>query len=38
MALNKCEPKPKEVIAISAAAGAVGNVVGQLAHLKVREL
>jgi NADPH-dependent curcumin reductase CurA len=35
ISLNKCEPKEKEIIAVSAAAGAVGNLVGQLAKLKV---
>jgi NADPH-dependent curcumin reductase CurA len=35
MTFNMCNPKPNEVIAISAAAGAVGNLVGQLAKLKV---
>jgi NADPH-dependent curcumin reductase CurA len=33
--LNRiCEPKPGETIAVSAATGAVGSVVGQLAKLK----
>lgn len=34
ISLEKCNPKPNETIAISAAAGAVGNLVGQLAKLK----
>lgn len=32
--LKKCEPKSGEVVLVNAAAGAVGNVVGQIAKLK----
>ena len=33
--LNKCSPKKGEIVVVSAAAGAVGHVVGQLAKAKV---
>jgi NADPH-dependent curcumin reductase CurA len=33
-----CEPKSGEIVVVSGAAGAVGNVVGQLAKIKVRIL
>ena len=36
ISFNKCEPKEKEIIAVSAAAGAVGNLIGQLAKQKVQ--
>lgn len=32
--LNECHPKPREILLVTAAAGAVGSVVGQLAKLK----
>ncbi|KAH9508082.1 Prostaglandin reductase 1 [Bulinus truncatus] len=32
--LDRCDPKPGEVIVVSAASGAVGAIVGQLAKLK----
>ena len=33
--LNKCNPKKGEIVVVSAAAGAVGHIVGQLAKAKV---
>jgi NADPH-dependent curcumin reductase CurA len=32
--LNKCNPKPGETFLVTAAAGAVGSIIGQLAKLK----
>ncbi|XP_035825415.1 prostaglandin reductase 1 isoform X2 [Aplysia californica] len=32
--LDKCQPKPGEVVLVSTAAGAVGSVVGQIAKIK----
>ncbi|KAK0064185.1 prostaglandin reductase 1-like [Biomphalaria glabrata] len=32
--LEKCRPKPGDVVVVSAAAGAVGSVVGQIAKIK----
>ena len=32
--MNKCNPKPGETLFITAGAGAVGSIVGQLAKLK----
>ncbi|CAF0705338.1 unnamed protein product [Brachionus calyciflorus] len=32
--LKKCDPKPNEIICVSAAAGAVGSLVGQLAKIQ----
>ena len=34
---NKCEPKKGEIVLVSGAAGAVGNVVGQLAKIQVKK-
>lgn len=32
--LKKCDPKPNEILCVTAAAGAVGSVVGQLAKIQ----
>jgi len=32
--LNKCDPKPNETLLVTAAAGAVGSIVGQLAKIR----
>lgn len=32
--LKRCDPKPNEILCVTAAAGAVGSVVGQLAKLQ----
>lgn len=32
-----CDPKPGETVLVSGAAGAVGNVVGQIAKIKVKQ-
>ena len=34
--LDICKPKPGETVLVSGAAGAVGNVVGQIAKIKVK--
>lgn len=33
--LDACHPKPGEIVYVNGAAGAVGNLVGQIAKIKV---
>jgi NADPH-dependent curcumin reductase CurA len=35
LSFEKCNPKPNEIVLVTAAAGAVGSLVGQLAKIKV---
>ena len=35
--LRVCDPRPGDTVLVNGAAGAVGNTVGQIAKLKVRD-